>query len=74
MPQSFDDTFLGNANVPRSGGEDVQTVSSPSGSGTDADGTESPRVNTQTMQAAINSTPSGGKDQTGAQHFNGDSV
>lgn len=69
MPQSFNDMFMGNANVPRSGGQDVQTVTSPSGAGKPANGTDSPRVTVQTLQAGINSTPSGGKNQCPAQSF-----
>lgn len=74
MPQSFNDMTSTNGPVSRSGGEDVQTVTSPSGAGKPANGTDSPRVNTQPIQAGINSTPSSNKDQTGAQHFNGESV
>lgn len=69
MPQSFNETFLGNANVPRSGGEDVSAANSTPGGGKDVGGTDSPRVTVQTIQAGINSTPSGNKDQSGAQHF-----
>ena len=74
MPQSFNETFLENAAVPRSGGENVPTVSSPSGSGTDAGGTDGPRVTVTTKMAGNNATPGGSKDQTGAQHFGGESV
>lgn len=74
MPQSFDETSMNQGPVNRSGGQDVQTVTSPSGAGKPANGTDSPRVNTQTFQAGNNSTPSSNKDQTGAQHFNGESV
>lgn len=59
MPQTFNESFLGNANVPRSGGQDVTPANSPKTSGSDAGGTNSPRVTTQTIQAGINSTPSG---------------
>lgn len=74
MPQQFNETFLGNADVPRSGGKDVTAAPSVPGSGKDAGGTDSPRVTPSTIQAGINSTPSGGKNQCPAQKFNGESV
>jgi hypothetical protein len=74
MPQQFDETFLKNADVPRSGGQDVSAANAVPGGGKDANGTDSPRVNTQTIQAGTNSTPSSSKDQSGAQHFNDGNV
>lgn len=69
MPQKFNDTFLGNANVPsvgntsESAGPAPPSASNKNGATSQADGTENMRAETQTKQAPINSTPSGGKDQ-----------
>lgn len=69
MPQQFDETAMDNASVPRSGGADVTAANATPGGGKEVGGTNSPRVTTQTFQAGINSTPSGGKGQCPAQSF-----
>lgn len=70
MPQSFNDTALENAQVPRTGGEDMPAGNAtPSGSGADAGGTGNFRETTTTKQAGNNGTPSGGKNQCPAQSF-----
>ena len=81
MPESFNDTFLGNANVPKTGGASMPTGPQPpstrnsTGATTQADGTENMRADQKTKEGPTPSTPSG-KDTrpAGVQTFNDDGV
>lgn len=70
MADIYDETFLGNADVPNQG----KTTESSGAKGPPStknvipadyqtDGTNSPRVTPSTTMAAANSTPGGGKSQ-----------
>lgn len=80
--QTFNERFLGNAAVPKTGDVALPTASAPpSAKGMPSavqhnDGTASPRTTVQTKQAARPSIPSGGKRvwPTKVDSFDDDSV